>query len=405
MLPRALPLRLLIASIACLSCAAASTAPPPRILELKAADGTLLKATYFSATNPGPGVLLLHQSNRDRRSWEGMATLLAAAGLNTLTLDMRGVGDSGGARKDSERMPDDVDTALKYLTSQPGVDSRVVGIAGAGWLGVLHAVEAARRHPGQVKSLVLLSGETVRPGLQFLHHSDQLPELFVFSDDDEYPPTQQAMQLLFAASSSSYKKLVHYSAVRDAPWVWYETFDAGKVAANGAHGTDLFRTHPELSEIVKQWLIDTLKTAPGYAPADPLAASQILNDVEFNGGVQRAQQRLIEARKERPQAQLWPEISMSIVAQDFSRDHDLKTAIEVFKLNLLAYPDSADADDNLADAYLADGQEEMAHQYAQRALEILDKPSVAASSWVNTEPYRREIRSDAEKVLKAHAPK
>src|SRR6202012_1814953 len=103
-----------------------------------------------------------------RESWSAVAAQLASSGFNTLTMDMRGMGESGGSRKDSERMPDDVDAALKYLTSQPGADPRVVGIAGAGWLGVLQAVEAARRHPETVKSLVMLSGETLRPGLRFL---------------------------------------------------------------------------------------------------------------------------------------------------------------------------------------------------------------------------------------------
>lgn len=401
-------LQILSAFVLChcltLAHAAAPISPPsPRVVELKAADGTSLKATYFSAAKPGPSLLLLHQSNRNRESWSVLAAQFASSGFNTLTVDMRGMGESGGSRKDSERMPDDVDAALKYLTSQPGADPRVVGIAGAGWLGVLHAVEAARRHPEQVQSLVLLSGETLRPGLQFLHQANHLPELFVFSDEDEYPPTQQAMQLLYAASASSSKKLIHYTAAREPPWVWYETSDASKVPAHGAHGTDLFETHPELSRIVEQWFIDTLEKTPGSAPAEPIAASQILNDVEFDGGVKRARQQLMQARQREPKAQLWPEISMSIVAQDFSRDHDVKTAIEVFKLNLLAYPDSADAAGNLADAYLADGQEELARRYAQQALTILDTPGMAASSWVNTDPYRREIRSDAEKILKPHS--
>jgi hypothetical protein len=43
------------------------------------------------------------------------------------------------------------------------------------------------------------------------------------------------------------KKLVHYSAAEDAPWLWYEPFDLGRVPARGGHGTDMFQVHPELS--------------------------------------------------------------------------------------------------------------------------------------------------------------
>lgn len=396
----------LTALIICLPLAIAYAAPvnpsPPasRLIELKASDGTLLKATFFEAAKPAPAVLLLHQSNRSRKSWDALAVRLAESGISALTLDMRGMGDSGGARGDFGRRSDDVDMALEYLRSQPGVRPGVIGVGGAGWLGVTHAVEAARRHPETVKSLVLISGETLRPGLQFLHQTRQLPQLYIYSDEDEYPPTQQAMQLLYAASSSSSKKLIHYPAAREAPWVWYETADAGKVAAAGGHGTDLFEAHAELPGIIGDWFASTLIASPGHAAADPMAAAQILNDVEFSNGIARARHQLTEARKQDPDAQLWPEISMSIIAQDFLREKDAKTAIEVFKLNLLAYPNSADVANNLADAYLADGQQKIAHEYARQSLKLLDTPGLPASTWVNTEPYRAEIRRDDEGVLK-----
>ena len=76
-----------------------SQPPSPRVVDLKASDGTLLKATYFAAGKPGPGVLLFHQSNRTRTSWEDLARQLAGAGINTVTLDDRGYGESGGTHE------------------------------------------------------------------------------------------------------------------------------------------------------------------------------------------------------------------------------------------------------------------------------------------------------------------
>jgi alpha-beta hydrolase superfamily lysophospholipase len=98
----------------------AQSQPVSPVVDLKAAAGTALKATYFAVAKPGPGVLLLHQSNRDRRSWYGEAAQLAAAGLNTVALDMRGSGESGGKRGDFRRMPEDVDRALEFLMAQLG---------------------------------------------------------------------------------------------------------------------------------------------------------------------------------------------------------------------------------------------------------------------------------------------
>ncbi len=83
------------------SCTAFAQSPSSaRIVDLKAADGLQLKATFFAAAKPGPAALLLHQVNRDRKSWEGVAVQLASAGINTLTLDMRGIGESVGTRWD-----------------------------------------------------------------------------------------------------------------------------------------------------------------------------------------------------------------------------------------------------------------------------------------------------------------
>ena len=375
---------------------------PPALrttVDLKSADGTLLKAAYFSASEPGPGVLLFHQSNRTRQSWEGVARQLTAAGINVLTVDSRGHGESAGNSKEAEKWwPEDLEPALNYLVSQPGVNRDVIGAGGAGVLGVENAVEIARRHATRVKSLALLSGETVRPGLEFLHQASQLPELFVTDDNDEYPPTQEAMQLLYASASSPGKKLIHYAAAEKAPWLWYEPFDIGKVPAKGSHGTDMFQVHPELPGIIVYWFVTTLKT-PGHAPADALAAAPLLADVEFNNDATRAEQQLIEARKKDPRAQLWPEISMSIIAQDYQRAGDLKNAIAIFKLNLLAYPDSADVNESLAEAYLADGEKELAREFAEKSLSQLGTPGTPASSWTNTDEYRSEIRIGAQHVL------
>jgi len=385
----------------------------PRIVDLKAPDGTILKGTYFAAAKPGPGVLLLHQSNRDRKSWDDVATKLAAAGIHTLTVDVRGHGETGGtydnwtgpkwkeARKDW--WPNDLDAVFGFLISQSGVTRDVIGIGGAGLLGVDNSVETARRHSNEVKSLVLISGETLRPQLQFLHEASQLPELFVVSDDDEYPPTQQAMQLLYDIASSPSKKLIHYSAAKEAPWLWYEPFDIGKVPAKGGHGTDLLKPHPELRDIIVNWFVTTLIKTPGHAQADSAACAATINQLQ-SGGADLVAQRLTEARQKDPQAQLFPEITAGIVGFDYMREGDLKSAIAVLKLVVLAYPDSADANGNLADAYLKDGQKDLAKQYAEKALAILDAHKVPVSSWTDTNEYRGEVRRSTEKILKQLTP-
>ena len=389
--------------------AALSTRPPPaaRVVDLRASDGTILKASYFAATKPGPGVLLLHQVNRERKTWDAVAANLAAAGINTLTLDMRGHGESGGIPYENmahaearKAWREDIEIGFQYLTSQPGVARDVIGLGGAGLLGLNSSVEAARLHASQVKSLVLLSGETFRDGLQFLRQASQLPGLFVVSDDDEYPPTVEATELAYIASASPSKKFVHYSKAEEAPWIWYEPSDIGKVPPTGGHGTDLFRAHPELPDIIVRWFVTTLIKTPGHAPADTVAAASIINQIATPGGVAQVTQQLMEARRVDPLVQLFPEVSVDIIGADHMRAGDIKAAIEVFKLNLLAYPDSADEHSNLADAYLADGQKELARQHAEKTLALLDSHDAPATSWSDTEQIRGQIRKSAQELLK-----
>src|SRR6201988_4864393 len=56
---------------------------------------------------------------------------------------------------------------------------------------------------------------------------------------------------------------------------------------------------------------------------------------------------------------------------------DAKTAIDIFKLNAASYPDSPNVFDSLSDAYLADGQKDLACHNAQKALDLLSSDTKA----------------------------
>jgi dienelactone hydrolase len=377
-----------------------------RVVDLKASDGTLLKASYFAAAKPGPGVLLLHQGNRQRKVWDDLAAQLAAAGINTLTLDLRGFGESGGTPHDKltpkefsriqkQVWPGDIDTALQYLVSQPGVNKDVIGLGGAGVKGVDNSVLTASRHSAQVKSLVLLSGETFVTGLQFLRQASQLPALFVVADEDEYPPTVEAMELLYITSSSPGKKLVHYAG-QEPPWNGDE--DVYEAPVPAGHGTDLFKVHPELPGIIVDWYVTTLIKTPGQASIDNSSAGPpfepVIKQIEMPGGAAQVAQQLMEARRRDPNVRLWPEAILNIMGYDHLRAGETKLAVEVLKLNVTAYPDSADANDSLGDAYLANGEKDLARQYAEKALALL------ASDTKVSETRRNVIRDSAQQKLK-----
>jgi len=331
-------------------------------------------------------VLLLHQCNRQRKVWDELAGQLAAAGINTLTLDLRGFGESGGTRNDkltpAEQAPEknrgDIDTAFQYLVSQPGVTRDVIGVGGAS-CGVNNSIQTAHRHPAEVKSLVLMSGNTDMAGRQFLHQASQLPEMFVVADDDEFRPIVDIMPWLYSVSSSSGKKFVHY--------------------ATGGHGADIFRVHPELRGVIVDWYVTTLIKTPGHAPADQSNAAavpyaQVLTQIEAPGGIAQVAQKLSEARQKDPKAQLFSEGIVNVMGYDHLQAGETKLAVEIMKLNVAAYPNSPNAYDSLSDAYLADGQKDLARENAKKAIELL------ASDTTDDEARRKAIRESAEGKLK-----
>src|ERR1700676_3796355 len=190
---------------------AAQPAAAPRVVDLTAADGTHLKATYFGASKAGPGGLLGHQCNRQRKVWDDLARDMAASGLHVLTLDFRGLGESEGTPFDKlspeeigkvleQKFPGDVDLAFQYLVAQPGVTNETIGAGGAS-CGVNQAVQLARRHT-EVKSLVLLSEGTDGAGREFLRRSPRLPLFLAAADDDPDPGMGEIMQWLFSLSGN-----------------------------------------------------------------------------------------------------------------------------------------------------------------------------------------------------------
>lgn len=367
----------------------AQQVPAPRVVDLTAPDGVILKATFFAAAQPGPGVLLLHQCNRQRKVWDDLAERLAASGINVLTVDFRGYGESGGKGPDKvssvqeadqivkEQWPADVDLAFRYLQTQPSVNRGVIGAGGAS-CGVNQAVQLALRHP-EVRSLVLLSETTDHSGRQFLHNSPNLP-LFLAAADDDFndPGVVEIMQWLYDVSPDPANKFVHYSV--------------------GGHGVVMFAAHPELPGMIVDWFNATLRNSPAppatHALAPWSAESRFLALADEPDGMRKAEQMFANERRADPSVVLFSEALLNRFGYEHLAMGDTKVAIELFQLNVTAYPNSPNVYDSLGDAYLAAGQKDLARQNAKKAIELL-------ASDTSDSPQRRDgIRGSAEQKLK-----
>jgi tetratricopeptide (TPR) repeat protein len=99
-----------------------------------------------------------------------------------------------------------------------------------------------------------------------------------------------------------------------------------------------------------------------------------------------------DARSRDPLAMLFPEGVLNLLGYQHLQQHRTKEAIELFKLNTEAYPASANTYDSLGDAYLADGQSDLALQASQKAIDLL--PNDPAP-----DEFKKAIRASAEQKI------
>lgn len=362
----------------------------PQVVSLHASDGTVLKGTYFASGKPGPGVLLLHQCNQQRKLWDVLGQRLASSGINVLTFDYRGFGESGGTPHDklttaeeievqSEIWPGDIDIAFQYLLDQPGVAHERIGLGGAS-CGVFNAINLARRHP-EVKSLVLLAGPTDREGRLFLQSSKDLPIFTSAADEDPFGPQVLMMQWFFSLSPNSASRFAHY--------------------ASGGHGAEMFAVQKELPGIIADWFLATLENRPDRLPKTngQALSPQVLHNLQLidqlgGGGADQLAKSMPAGGRGGSETAFFPEFIVNMLGYEHLQTGDIKGAVEILKLNVEAYPNSPNVYDSVSDAYLADGQKDMALQNAKKAVELLAKDTA------DTEEIRKGIRESAEQKIK-----
>lgn len=362
--------------------AALAETPSRKDIDITAPDGTKLRATYFSTGKAGPGVILLHMCNTTRSSWEPVAVGLSEKGINALTVDNRGFGESGGPRFDvakpeiakdlNEKWPADFDAAYQFLLSQPRVDKTRIA-AGGGSCGVGNAVGLAERHP-EIRSLVLLAGTTDIAGINFIAQHPERPIFTAAAADDQYNP-------------ATIDFMRWYSEISGNPRGKFSGFKDGK------HGTEIFGPHPELVKQIVDFCVNTLVTSPVNLKAavtrEKTTASEFWAAANEKGGAVRAAQMFNDIKKKDPNAFVFPEFPVNLLGYAKLQAGDNEDAIELFKLNTEAYPKSANAEDSLSDGYLGAGKKDLALAAEEKCLELLPG-----------DPGNADFKAQLEKVAK-----
>ena len=149
---------------------AIDTATRSQNVSINSPDGVVLVGTYYEGEKANtPAILLLHQWQSDRHSWDDFAKEMQRDGFNVLSIDGRGFGESvkktdgtavaaGRSDDDVKAMLGDVGAAFDFLSKQKNVDPKRVGIIGASYGSSLAIIYAAD-HPN-VAAVALMSPGT-----------------------------------------------------------------------------------------------------------------------------------------------------------------------------------------------------------------------------------------------------
>lgn len=213
-------------------------------------DGVKLAGTLLFAEKPNsPAVLLLHQWQSDRHSYDDFAKQMQAKGFNVLAIDGRGFGESlkaaDGKVISAERtdaavkgMLGDVSAAFDFLARQKNVDPARIAIVGASYGSSLALIYAADNP--KVRSVAMLS-----PGLNYFGNMPTEPAVKKYG----------ARPLLLVAASDDQESAGSVMKLKVVvPDEKYEI----RIFEKGGHGTGLFKAKVGLEDTLEAFLTKTV---------------------------------------------------------------------------------------------------------------------------------------------------
>jgi len=215
--------------------ASSATAPTDAVqtVTIDSPDGVKLVGSLLDSGKPNSSaLLLLHQWQSDRHSYDEFAKRMQAKGFTVLSIDGRGFGEStkkadgttvsaGRSDADVKAMLGDVGAAIDFLKKQKNVDGARIGIVGASYGSSLAIIYAAD-HP-DIKAVALLS-----PGLNYFGNMPVAPAVEKDVEND---------LLLFAAEDDKESA----DAVRKLTSEKSDSRRSQKIYPSGGHGTALFK--------------------------------------------------------------------------------------------------------------------------------------------------------------------
>ena len=222
---------------------------------LNTTDEFSLKADYYQAQHKSKrGVLMLHQCNYNRTMYNGIGEQLAQRGIQALSLDFRGFGDSVNAKYSvakirelpqeqrskawsnmSAHWPSDVQLAFDYLKGKMDKGGEI-GIIGAS-CGGSQAIALAEKE--DISAISFFSSSQNDENIaRYSKILAEKPTLIIASEDDGR--TFTSAQQLFSSAKHSHSKMISYKGAM--------------------HGYPLLDSDKELAQTIVAWFHNSLES-------------------------------------------------------------------------------------------------------------------------------------------------
>jgi 3-oxoadipate enol-lactonase len=347
---------------------------------------------FYEAAGEGETIVLLHDGILHHVVWDEQFPVLARK-YRVVRYDRRGFGKSFIPQALFSHVDD-----LYQLFAQLQIKNAILfGMSAGGGL----AIDFTLKYPEKVNALVLAGA--VVSGYGFSAHfftrggridslaDYQDPQKFIqyFGWEDPYeiyPENIEAkkkfLSLLKANPQNVKGALGSFALPPDRPAVKFlSEIKVPALILVGEHDIPDVHAHSGVIEAgipnAKRMIIPKAGHLIPLEQPEAFNSSVLnfLNSLEFfnmfdSQGVYAAVQYFHKKREAEPDIILFEEREMNALGYSFLQNGKIKEAIELFKLNTVAYPNSSNTYDSLGEAYLADGQNNLAIKNYQKSLEL-----------------------------------
>jgi len=347
---------------------------------------------FYEIAGKGEYIVLLHDGILHREIWDAQFPVLAQK-YRVVRYDRRGFGKSSSPEAPFSHVDD-----LHQLFVQLKIDKAIVfGMSAGGGI----AVNFTLQYPDKVDALVLVgavvggygySTHFLTRGGHITSLADYLePAKFIqyFGWDDPYEvypenikAKEKFFRLLKANPSNIRGALGYFSKPSDRPAVKHlSEIKVPALVLVGEYDIPDVHAHSGVIEAgIPQSRREIISKSGHLIPLeqpDAFNASvmRFLQNVQFENvlssqGVDAAVKYFHEKRRAQPDISLFDEREMNELGYRYLQNGNTRDAIEVFRLNTIAYPKSANTFDSLGEAYMKNGDTELAIENYKKSLEL-----------------------------------